>query len=369
MKDEIKAIAIDKWELELEGKPDFDMAMKRIYAWYDGDIIDRAPIRFTSHNSFVSEKHRNKLFTNVKDKWFDVGFQIECFIDSIREKKFLGETFPVYWPNLGPNVYAAFYGCILEYAEVTSWAKPCIHEWQDLAGLEFKKENEYFSKIVELTNAALEVCNGRFMVGYTDLHPGLDCVAAWRDSQELCFDLYDNPREVKAAIDKATNEFQRVFDYFDLLLKSKRQLSVSWMEIPSFGKMHIPSCDFTAMISEAQFEEFYLPELQAEVKPMTHNIFHLDGKDVARHLDKILEVPEIQAVQWVQGVGGDKPIMQWIPLIKKIQSKGKSVVVDLEADELEEFISVVGPQGIFLCMPVKDEDSQKQILKRLQKWT
>ena len=40
---------------------------------------------------------------------------------------------------------------------------------------------------------ALEKCAGKFMVGYTDLHGSLDCVADWRDPQELCLDLIDDP--------------------------------------------------------------------------------------------------------------------------------------------------------------------------------
>lgn len=206
------------------------------------------------------------------------------------------------------------------------------------------------------------------MVGYTDLHPGMDCVAAWRDPQKLCMDLYDHPVEVKRAMNIAAGDFQRIFDRFDAKLKSKKQLSVSWMGIPSFGKMHIPSCDFSAMISNNQFDEFYLPFLKEEVKFMTHNIFHLDGKDVARHLDRILEIPEIQAIQWVQGMGDDKPILQWVPLIRKIQKAGKSVVVDLELEEMEDFLSLVKPNGIFMCLPVEDEWEQQQILKRIEKW-
>ena len=63
---------------------------------------------------------------------------------------------------------------------------------------------------------------------------------------------------------------------------------------------------------------------------MTHNVFHLDGKGMLKHLDRILEVPEIQAIQWVHGVGDDLPIMQWAPVIRKIQAAGKGVVVDLQ---------------------------------------
>lgn len=50
---------------------------------------------------------------------------------------------------------------------------------------------------------------------------------------------------------------------------------------------------------------------------MTHNIFYLDGRGVARHLDAILELPNVNAIQWVQGVGLDQPILQWIPLIAR----------------------------------------------------
>lgn len=64
---------------------------------------------------------------------------------------------------------------------------------------------------------------------------------------------------------------------------------------------------------------------------MTHNIFHMDGKGVAHHMDAILELPNVQAIQWVQGVADDMPIMQWTPLIQKIQAAGKSVVVDYSA--------------------------------------
>jgi hypothetical protein len=50
----------------------------------------------------------------------------------------------------------------------------------------------------------------------------------------------------------------------------------------------------------------------------------------------------------VQGYGNDEPIMQWLPLIKKIQEAGKSVIVDLQMNELDEFIKKVDPIGILL---------------------
>ena len=142
-----------------------------------------------------------------------------------------------------------------------------------------------------MTKLALEKCRGKFMVGYTDLHHGMDCVAAWRDPQQLCLDLLLNPDEVKKLTYLANQHFQELFDYYDEILKKQDQLSVTWMGIPSFGKMHIPSCDFGAMISPELFNDFCLPVIQDEVKPMTHNVFHLDGKGVAKHIDHILALP------------------------------------------------------------------------------
>lgn len=146
-----------------------------------------------------------------------------------------------------------------------------------------------------------------------------------------------------------------------------RQLSVTWMGIPSFGKMHIPSCDFASMISPKQFREFVLPVIKEEVKLADHNIFHMDGKGVANHVDDILEIPEIHAVQWVQGAGPYQAIIQWVSLIKKIQSAGKSVVVDLQLSELESFMLEVDPKGIFLCVEA-DPEIQPDIIRRTEKW-
>jgi len=66
--------------------------------------------------------------------------------------------------------------------------------------------------------------------------------------------------------------------------------------------------------------------------------------------------------------GKDKPIMQWVPLIKKIQRAGKSVVVDLDRNELEEFIQSIKPEGLFLCIESENEEMEDAIIKRIEKW-
>jgi hypothetical protein len=357
-----------KWSLELEYKPDFDKAMERIYAWYEQEMIDRPPIRFSAHNAEYSvTPHLRKSWPTLKERWFDSEYNVDLFIDTLQGRKFYAETFPIYWPNLGPEVYSAFHGSELEYMEVTSYSIPLVKEWDEMGLVKLDWDNPYLKKIEEMTLLALHKCKGKFMVGYTDLHPGMDCVAAWRDPQTLCMDLLLYPEKVKKLAGLANKHFKEVYDHFDYILKLHNQLSVTWMGIPSFGKMYIPGCDFGAMISPEQFDEFCLPLIRDEINTMTHNVFHLDGKGLIRHVDKILALKEINAIQWVQGVGVDLPIMQWVPFIKKLQASGKSVVVDLQLNELEDFISAMNPKGLLLCIAA-DENIQPDIIKRVEKW-
>ncbi|MBN2132426.1 MAG: hypothetical protein JW741_23190 [Sedimentisphaerales bacterium] len=354
----------------LTTKDNYDAAMHRIDAWYEGAVIDRPPVRFAGHNAQYNVLSSQESLSpqQRKQAWFDTEQVVSRFIESIRQRRFLAESFPIYWPNLGPDVFAAFYGCDLTFGEVTSWSRPVLKSWQDLDNLQIDLNSEYFRKIEELTLHALERCDGRFLVGYTDLHPGMDCVLAWRGMEQLCYDLIDAPDEVRRGVQAAGKDFRLVFDHFDFLLKTHGQSSVCWMEIPSLATFHVPSCDFATMMSPKQFASLALPAIQDEIKHTTHNVFHLDGKGVARHVDAILDLPRIQAIQWAQGMGEDQPIMQWIPLLKRIRAAGKSVIVDLQKHELEDFIAEMPPEGLFLWIAENDESQQREIIKRLENW-
>ena len=355
-------------DLELESKPDFVASMKRIYAWYDGEILDRAPVRFSAHNEAYGVIDENKRWKTLKDRWFDTEYQVESFIKRVENNVFQGETFPIFFPNIGPNFFGASLGGELEFGEVTSWMEACVEGEEDLDKIYFRPESEYYKKILELMDYALERCEHRFMVAYTDMHPSLDCACAFRGTGEICMDMYDEAEFVDRLVKKCFDPFLPMMDVFHKRLESEGQLYSTWMEIPFYDTMHIPSCDLGAMISPEFFNRFALPYIKEEVKHFRYNIFHLDGKGVAKHVDELLKLPQIGAIQWVQGVGNDRPIMQWIDFIKKIQAAGKSLVIDLMTDELEPFLDCMSPKGIYLCVPEKDPENQKKIIDRLLRW-
>lgn len=361
---------VSGWPMDLEFKPDFEQAIQRVYAWFEGGILDRPPIRFSRHNAEFEMKRHERRWPTVKDRWFDAEYAVDAFERECRARHFHAETFPIFWPNLGPNVFASCYGVETIFGETTTW----IGEREPAADGGFAApsidwDGEYVRKLDEMTGVALERGKGRFMVGYTDIHPGLDWAVAAVGNEALLYGAHDDPEKVARLARAAERDFFAFYDRYDGMLKRAGQLSATWMNIPSYGKLHIPSCDFSSMISTEHFMALAYEGLAAETAYMDHNIFHVDGKGVARHTDAILSLPRIDAVQWVQGVGEDAPIMQWLPYIRKVRESGKGIVVDLSVAELDDFMNAVPPKGIYLCVATASEEQELDIIDRALRWT
>jgi len=105
----------------LKSKPDAGRAMERLQAWLNHEILDRIPVFHKQDEAHKIDKAISG-WESLKARWFDSEDQVNKFIDSINNREFLAESFPVFSPNLGTDVYAAFYGIELEYADETSYA-------------------------------------------------------------------------------------------------------------------------------------------------------------------------------------------------------------------------------------------------------
>lgn len=361
-------MAVSPQSRKLAFKPDFDECMARIYAWYEQKIVDRPPVRFHHHN-VEYERHRvvEGPWKTAEERWLDVDFQVKTFVDSLGGTELLGETFPVFWPNLSAVVYNLFLGQAPVFDDVTAWTHPCVTDLDHLPPIQVQWEGKYFRAIEALTRRALEQAEGRFLVGYTDMYAGVDCTSGLRGSEQMCLDMVMNPGQIKKLIDLAFTEYPAVYNHFDRTLKEHGQLSVTWMNLPSYETFNVLACDFAVNISPALFDEFCMPIIRKEAELFVHNVFHTDGWGVAKNMDSILTLPNLAAVQWVQGYGVNQPILQWVPLIKKIQAAGKSVIVDLQVSELDDFMKAVDPAGILLWVAAEPRD-QRDVLSRVERW-
>lgn len=365
------------WEnMFLESKEDLPIVMRRINAWFTQNIIDRAPVRFTSNNKVYKESKTDenvgngKRWETYKDKWFDSEYRVGSYLDSIKNTSLLGDTLPIFFADFSPNFYPALFGTRVEFDETTAWVtEHIVKDYDSLKELKPDTNSIIFKKAKELVIYALDKSKDKFLVGLPDIYCGMDTIDALRGTQDILLDMMTNPDGVTELIKIITDKFFGIYDYFADLCLINKQPTCNWMGIPAAGKFYVPACDLGAMFSTDFFIKFALESLKRVIGHMNRVVFHLDGKEVARHIDYILDIPGVDAIQWVQGMGTDRPIMQWVPLIKKILNKGKSIVVDVDKEDLESFIDEFEkPDGIFLFVESDVQEEQKDIIKRINKW-
>ncbi|MCC7354580.1 MAG: hypothetical protein IT330_12605 [Anaerolineae bacterium] len=351
-------------------KPDYEQAKARIDAFWEREVLDRPVVHL-----FVEKPPEKQIplppshHAMPAERWLDAGYQAELALATLSNWDFLGDSLPVAWPNLGPEIFSALYGCPMIYGDYgTSWSQPILHDWHDADRLQLDWDGPYLRKLHEMTDALLEIGRGKFITGMTDWHPGGDCIAAFRDPQNLAMDMLTHREDVKALLVRLEADYFRLYDLFYHKLRAAGQPISTWTSLVSDEKYYIPSNDFSCMISKKMFDDIFLPGLSNECRFLTHSIYHLDGPRALHHLDSILSIPELDALQWVPGYRQEE-YHRWVWVYQKAQAAGKGVQVLCNVSELEEVMETLDPHGLFLSVrDVPSREVGEDILKRLATW-
>ena len=358
----------------LDYLPDFEKVSERYEAWWQGAIVDRAPVSITllkpeDERVPVPASHHE----THQERWLDTDYVVEASMAGVSNRIYAGDSLPVVWPNLGPEVFSALYGCPLIYGERTTWSEPILADWsrESLKGLKLNWEHPLLHKLDELTEGLLEAARGRCLVGYTDLHGGGDAIAAFRDPEALLIDTLEYPEAIRELTTRITGDFLQLYDRFHDRLSRAGMPSTTWTPVTGKGKVHIPSNDFSCMISERAFAELFLPGIMRECRHMDRCLYHLDGPQALRHLDLLLEIPEIDAIQWVPGVGRDY-WADWIHVYRKIQEAGKSLqLLNVPVTDLHLLFESLRPEGVWLSnlSGIQTRAEAAAALKAISRWT
>ncbi|MHC4982702.1 MAG: hypothetical protein ACYTF6_05995 [Planctomycetota bacterium] len=198
----------------LKFKPDFDKTVERFEAWWNQEIIDRPVVSLSVKPTRPYQGPEPKTYGSFREQWFDVEYRVECAIAQMARRDYVGDEFPSFDPNMGPELTATPFGVELEYTERTSWSLPIVNspdEWSGILEAEPNFDNPYWQAMEKMTDYAVDISDGRYLVGITDLHGSYDILAALRDPQQLCTDLIDCPDLLDKACAKASECFIEAF--------------------------------------------------------------------------------------------------------------------------------------------------------------
>ena len=113
----------------LEYKPEYEIAKRRMDAFWANELIDR-PLVSITYLKEDAEWLTRPEYKSHEDYWLDIEFRAEEDAQYMKNLVFYADAMPVVFPNLGPGIFSAWSGCPYTFGQDTAWTNPCIVDWE-----------------------------------------------------------------------------------------------------------------------------------------------------------------------------------------------------------------------------------------------
>jgi len=343
----------------------------RIESWWKGRGIGRPLFKKT-----LPQKHND--LTSI----FDIAWKSERespdFNKTVRLNKnrheniYLGEAYPVaphiWGPRGTPEVMAAYLGGRVVFRDETVWVEPVVENWEDFPVM-FDSKNYWAGMSRNLMERQLAECDGTFIVSMPVLGDALTCMSLLRGSEKLLFDMIEKPGLVLEKVKDFTSAWKEAHSFFHEIYRRKLPGDSSWL-IWAPGILCTCECDFSTMISPAMFEKFVVFELEQMKNYAEYFIWHLDGYEEVRHLDMLLSLPYIKAIQIAPPPAGKPSCASelWLPVLRKIAETGRGIYVYANNEhEVKTLLNNLPPQQLFIDggFPGENAEEADAFIKKL----
>ena len=308
-------------------------------------------------------------FDTPEQRWMDPVARAKNAEYTLSRTFFGGEAFPYFDTNIGPGNLATFIGSKPRPEWRTVWYEPCIFEPEKHPPLVFRTDSPNFQTQLSIIKEGIKTSQGHFLVSMPDLIENIDTLASLRGNENLMIDLLDRPGFVKQRLAEIN---QAYFQAFDALYHEVRTPhggnAFSAFSIWGPGKTAKLQCDASAMFSAKMFREFVVPPMAEQCDWLDFSLFHLDGVNCIRHLDLLLEIDNLNAIQWTPGAGhpstGDPT---WYDLYSRILNAGKSAqALGVDYHKVIPLLESVGAEGMFVLTHAPTETLARELLDKVK---
>ena len=319
---------------------DFPTIARRFEAWWAHDLLDR-PIFMASVNTKPDRSITRRLdLLDRPDAWF------QAKVTDMLQTHRVGDTLPHIRVDFGPVMLGGLFGAKVEFGSDTTWTHASINDdWSNVPDWILRDDSDWWLLLRRLTRRVAEDAAGRYFVCTPDLGGSADVLLNLRGSAQLCLDVRLQPDRVRAAIEAIYPSWRRVLSELYRIVTEQSAGLIHWLRLWSDQPYMIPACDFNSMIAPNDFQRLFLPDIARQAATIGRSVFHLDGPDAARHIDALLDVPEIQAIQFTPGAGTPSALV-WTEMFRKIQRRGRSLLVMCPHDEVLALCDVLRPEGL-----------------------
>ena len=297
---------------------------------------------------------------DMEDKYQNAQRIVDRYRYFCETHAFLGESFPNLNIDFGPGSVASYLGSEIGFKEDTVWFNKCLDSWESVPKLSFDPENKWFKKHLQLAKDCKKLAGNDFFVDMPDLMENIDVLASLRGAQDILFDLLDEPEMIGERIQEVTDIYYEYYDrFYDVIKDEEGGNAYTVFQIWGPGRTVKLQCDFSAMMSPEDFRSYIQPSLRTQSENVDHVLYHLDGPAAIKHMDALMEIEGIDALQWTSGdAGPDGTLPDWDVIYDKAIAAGKSIWVKVYSGEFEDWIRNVdrivkkyGSHSLFLLFP------------------
>ena len=237
--------------------------------------------------------------SSLEEQWLSVDYRMKVMESSIANTCYGLDAIHNQFVNFGPGVHAALLGAPYQLTKDSIWfgAEPIIKDWDTPVTLKTNTNHELYKEIENHTRTFCAASKGRYFVSATDIGGQYDVLYSLR-GEELLIDMLEYPNEVMAAEENLNREFVEYFNTLCKIIGDANCGYTGWMPIVSDTPWYPIQCDMSVMISPKMFEKFVLPSLDWVSTQIGQTIYHLDGAEQIQHLDMLLSLKHIHAIQW-----------------------------------------------------------------------
>lgn len=305
---------------------------------------------------------------DLSQKWFDPQWRAEYLDWYVAHSSLKADILPVANTQLGPGSLAAILGGVFEGGEDTIWIHPNPDFTDEIV---FNPEHPNWILHKELLKACKAKANGHYFVGMPDLMEGLDVLAALKGTDRVLLDTVMQPEILEQQMQQINDIYFKVFDELYDIIREGDEMAFCYFSSWAPGKMSKLQSDISTMISQDDYRRFVQPFIREQCQKIDYTLYHLDGVGAMHHLPALLEIEELNAIQWTPGVGepqGGSP--KWYDLYKKILACGKSVMACwVTLDELKPLLDHIGADGVHLEMDFHNEKEVEQAMRIVEEYT
>jgi len=306
-------------------------------------------------------------YRDLNQRWFDPQWRAEYLDWYVAHSSLMADMLPVANTQLGPGSLAAILGGVFEGGEDTIWIHPNPNYSDDIV---FDPNHPNWLLHKELLKACKQKAQGHYYVGMPDLMEGLDVLAAIKGTDKVLLDTVMQPEVLERQMQQINDIYFRVFDELYDIIREGDEMAFCYFSSWAPGKMSKLQSDISTMISVDDYRRFVQPFIREQCQKIDYTLYHLDGVGAMHHLDALLEIKELNAIQWTPGVGepqGGSP--KWYDLYKKILAGGKSIMACwVTLDELKPLLDNIGGEGVHIEMDFHNEREVEQALRIVEEY-